>query len=391
MPSVNWSMPVLNNPAGFGIYVHWPFCLSKCPYCDFNSHESARIDQDRWARALLAELDWYAPQAAGQTVTSVFFGGGTPSLMAPATIQAILDRLPDHWAISPAVEITLEANPSTVEAQRFQDFRTAGINRLSMGIQALDDEALKFLGRRHDLKEALDALSVARRCFDRFSFDLIYARPGQSLQAWERELTQALSLVGDHLSVYQLTIEDGTAFAPRHQRGEFALPDEQTQADLFSLTQTLLDHAGLPAYEISNHARPGSECHHNLTYWQGGDYVGVGPGAHGRLWNTATRQHRAPDIWLDRVEKDGHGTQERLDLPAFERAQEIFMTGLRLRRGLHGAVFKMVSGLDLDSVIDQQGLRQMQEAGFAIRDKTGLRVTDRGRLLLNAVTAKLLR
>ena len=378
------------NPAGFGIYIHWPFCLSKCPYCDFNSHESAGIDQARWRQALLTELAWYAPQTAGQTVTSIFFGGGTPSLMEPATVQALIEGVANHWAVSPAVEITLEANPSTVETQRFQDFRSAGINRLSMGIQALNDTDLQFLGRPHTHDEAMNALSIARQCFDRYSFDLIYARPGQSLQDWEDELIRALELCGDHLSLYQLTIEDGTAFAPRYHRGEFQLPDEQTQADMFTLTQTILNDAGLPAYEISNHARPGFECHHNLTYWLGGDYVGIGPGAHGRLWTTATRQHRAPDIWLNRVETDGHATQESTTMPAQERAQELLMTGLRLHRGIHRALFKMVTGIELDTVLDPDGLAQMIELGFVQSDQTGIRVTDQGRLLLNAVTEKLL-
>jgi len=310
--------------------------------------------------------------------------------MNPSTIEALLTRLSDHWTISPAVEVTLEANPSTVEATRFQDFRAAGINRLSMGIQALNDHDLKFLGRTHTHDEAMHALNIARQTFDRFSFDLIYARPEQSLAAWEAELTRALSLCGDHLSVYQLTIEDGTAFAPRFKRGEFQLPDEQTQADMFTLTQDLLNAAGMPAYEISNHARPGSECHHNLTYWMGGDYLGIGPGAHGRLWTKATRQHRAPEIWLERVEKTGHGTQETFDMPTLERAQELVMTGLRLKKGLHRAVFKMVSGLDLDPLLDPQGLDQMITDGFVENDQTGIRVTDQGRLLLNAVTAKLL-
>jgi oxygen-independent coproporphyrinogen-3 oxidase len=380
----------LVNPTGFGIYIHWPFCLSKCPYCDFNSHEFAAIDQNRWRNALLTELDWYAPQASGQTVTSVFFGGGTPSLMDPGTVAALLERIAQHFTLSPALEVTLEANPSTVEAQRFQDFKAAGINRLSMGIQALNDADLKFLGRRHDVAEALLAIEIAGKTFDRYSFDLIYARPGQTVSDWQKELTQALELCGDHLSVYQLTIEDGTAFAPRYQRGEFHLPQENIQADLFSVTHQILTDAGMPAYEISNHARPGQECHHNLTYWLGGDYLGIGPGAHGRLWTKATRQHRAPDIWLDRVEKDGHGSHEALELTALERAEEMVMTGLRLTRGIHRGLFKLTSGLDLDSLMDQKSLSDLIEDGFIADDPVSLKVTDSGRLLLNAVTAKLL-
>ena len=375
---------------GFGIYIHWPFCLSKCPYCDFNSHQAERIDQARWRDALIAELDWYAPQAAGLTVTSVFFGGGTPSLMDPATAAALLDRIAGHWSMAPATEVTLEANPSTAEAGRFADFKAAGINRLSLGVQALDDEALRFLGRRHDLAEALAAIALARRIFDRYSFDLIYARPGHSIDAWRRELTQALDLCADHLSVYQLSVEDGTAFAPRYHRGEFQLPDETVQADLFTVTQEILTGAGLPAYEISNHARPGSECQHNLTAWLGGDYLGIGPGAHGRLWTLATRQHPAPDIWLQRVERQGHGTRERVELSTQERAQEMAMTGLRLSRGIHRRLFKLTSGVDLDTVIDPQALAILTEAGFVTADQTAIRTTATGRLLLNAVMEKLL-
>ncbi|HLO76499.1 MAG TPA: radical SAM family heme chaperone HemW, partial [Magnetospirillum sp.] len=296
---------------GFGIYIHWPFCLSKCPYCDFNSHVAASIDQPRWRAALLAELEHFAQAKPGATVTSIFFGGGTPSLMEPATAGALIERVAALWPTAPGLEITMEANPSTVEAGRFRDFRAAGVGRLSLGVQALDDQSLKFLGRRHDAGEALAALGVAGRLFPRFSFDLIYARPGQSPAAWRAELARALSLAGDHLSMYQLTIEDGTAFAPAHARGDFELPSEDDQAAMFEITQELTAAAGLPAYEVSNHARPGGECRHNLTYWLGGDYVGVGPGAHGRLNGQALRQHRAPDIWLERVESHGHATQDR--------------------------------------------------------------------------------
>ena len=380
----------MHNPSGFGIYVHWPFCLSKCPYCDFNSHQAVETDQSVWRDALLAELDYYAPQAAGQTVTSVFFGGGTPSLMEPATIQAILDGIMDRWELARGLEITLEANPSTVEASRFKDFRLAGINRLSMGLQALNDRDLKFLGRTHSVAEALAALDIARQTFDRFSFDLIYARPGQTVQDWTKELTQAVELCADHLSVYQLTIEEGTAFAPRHRAGEFVLPDEDVLADMFVATQDLLTQAGLPAYEVSNHAKPGAECHHNLTYWLGGDYLGIGPGAHGRLWTRATQGHRAPQKWLAQVQKRGHGAEMQADMPVPERAQEMLMTGLRLTRGIHRGLFKIVSGLDLEAVMDPAGLAEMVEADLVAADETKVRVTPSGMLLLNAVTQKLL-
>ena len=380
----------MHNPSGFGIYIHWPFCQSKCPYCDFNSHPTAAIDQTRWRDALLTELTHYAPFAAGNTVTSIFFGGGTPSLMAPATVEALLDAIIDTWDIAENIEVTLEANPSTAETGRFKDFRQAGITRLSMGIQALDDQSLRFLGRRHNVAEALNALDMARQTFDRCSFDLIYARPGQTLDQWARELTRAIGFGTEHLSVYQLSIEDGTAFAPRFQAGEFALPDENLQADMFSLTQDILDAAGMPAYEVSNHAKCDAQCHHNLTYWLGGDYLGIGPGAHGRLWTRATRGHRDPQTWLTQVETIGHGAEDDSHMPVAQRAQEMLMTGLRLTKGIHRGLFKIVSGMDLDDLIDPHGLSIMESQGFVRSDTTGLRITKAGFLLLNAVTEKLM-
>ncbi len=376
---------------GFAIYIHWPFCLSKCPYCDFNSHVTQQLDQARWRAALLAELDWFAAWAPRKTVTSIFFGGGTPSLMEPATAAALIDRVALRWSTAPDLEVTLEANPSTVEAGRFRDFRSAGIGRLSLGVQALDDAALRFLGRRHDAAEALTALTIAAATFTRFSFDLIYARPEQSLAAWRGELARALDLAGDHLSLYQLTIEDGTAFAPAFARGEFALPDEDQSAAMFELTQDMTASFGLPAYEISNHARIGSECRHNLTYWLGGDYVGIGPGAHGRLAGEALRQHRAPEIWLERVEAQGHGTRQRETLDAATRADELVMMGLRLTAGIDGATFAAAAGQPLEHIINAAGLARMEEGGFVFRTKEGgLAATATGRLVLNALTAALL-
>lgn len=390
-PSPNWSPIALNNfPADLAVYLHWPFCVSKCPYCDFNSHEAKAIDQGRWRDALLAELAHYHAQTPNHRVTSIFFGGGTPSLMDPRTTQSLIDTIAKLWAVSADVEITLEANPSTVEAGRFSDFRSAGINRLSMGIQALNDVDLKFLGRPHTVAEALAALDIAQRNFNRYSFDLIYARPGQTVDLWEAELTQAVALAGDHLSVYQLTIEDGTPFAPRFARGEFHLPDEECAAQMFDLTQELLAHAGLPAYEISNHARAGQESRHNMTYWQGGDYIGIGPGAHGRIGALATRQHRAPDIWLERVGLHGHATQETRTLPPRERAEERVMTGLRLTEGINLAQFHQLSGLDFDAVVDPSGLAQMIEGGFLTRTPHRVAATPPGRLLLNGITRALL-
>lgn len=380
----------LNDKAGFGIYVHWPFCLSKCPYCDFNSHAAQSIDQERWRTALLRELDWFARLTPGRRVTSIFFGGGTPSLMDPATAAAIIARVHRSWPGDPDLEITLEANPSAAENRHLADFAAAGINRLSLGVQALNAADLAFLGRRHDVAEARAALENAARLFPRFSFDLIYARPGQTIAAWRAELAQALDLAGDHLSLYQLTIEAGTAFYPAHERGEFRLPDDDTAAELFALTQDMTTAVGLPAYEVSNHARPGSESRHNLTYWRGGDYVGIGPGAHGRLSMTATRQHRAPDIWLRRVEKDGHATQESDTLDPLTRAQELVMMGLRLAEGVDIAHFPQQCGLALDQVVNLAERDHLVRDGFLATQGDRLRVTASGRLVLNALTARLL-
>jgi oxygen-independent coproporphyrinogen-3 oxidase len=366
------------NGAGFGIYIHWPFCLSKCPYCDFNSHAAAAIDQARWRAALLAECAWFRRHTGAQAVTSIFFGGGTPSLMEPATAGALIEAIHRLWPVATGAEITLEANPTSVEAGRFRDFRAAGVNRLSLGVQALDEAALRFLGRRHDRAEALAALDLARRVFPRFSFDLIYARPGQTAAAWRAELAEALALAGGHLSLYQLTIEDGTAFARR----DIALPGEDESAALFEATQEMTEAAGLPAYEVSNHARSGEECRHNLVYWLGGDYVGVGPGAHGRLAGEAWRQHRTPDTWLAAVERDGHGTKERVTLDPAVRAEERVMMGLRLSAGIDWEVAR--------TVVDGGALARMEEGGFVELVGGRLRVTAAGRLVLNAVTAELL-
>lgn len=368
---------------GFALYIHWPFCLSKCPYCDFNSHAAASVDQERWRRALLREMAHYAAATPGRQATSLFFGGGTPSLMDPATAAAVIEAAGVHWSLPADAEITLEANPGTVDAERFRGFRAAGINRLSLGVQALNDEDLRFLGRRHDAAEALAAVALAGRLFPRFSFDLIYARPGQTPDGWEAELRRALTLAGDHLSLYQLTIEPGTAFHPAHQRGEFVLPDEDASAAMFEVTQAVTAAAGLPAYEVSNHAAPGMESRHNLTYWLGGDYVGVGPGAHGRIGLSATRQHRAPEIWLSRVEACGHATQVVEPLTPAERAAEQVMMGLRLTDGIRRAPA-------IDAVLDAQGLRKMVDGGFLEATPERLKATAKGRLMLNAMLAEVL-
>jgi putative oxygen-independent coproporphyrinogen III oxidase len=378
---------------GFALYIHWPFCKSKCPYCDFNSHVRDGIEQERWRSALLAELDHAAEETAGRRVTSVFFGGGTPSLMAPATVAALLDRAAARWALAEDIEVTLEANPTSVEAARFAALRQAGVNRLSLGVQALDDRALRFLGRGHDAAEALAALGLAQRHFARYSFDLIYARPEQTLAQWQAELARAIRLAGDHLSVYQLTIEAGTAFAAAHARGDWALPDDELAGDLFEATQEGLAAAGLPAYEISNHARPGGECRHNLTYWRYGDYAGIGPGAHGRLTlgsdKFATRCHRAPETWLAAVERQGHGVQERVALTPAQRREEMLMMGLRLTEGVGRARFRAETGADIEALLDGARLADLVAGGFLANDTHGLRATAAGRQRLNAVLAAL--
>ncbi|WP_455178454.1 radical SAM family heme chaperone HemW [Azospirillum melinis] len=379
---------------GFAVYVHWPFCKSKCPYCDFNSHVRERVDHDRWRAGLLRELDHYADLTAGRTVTSIFFGGGTPSLMEPSTVGAIVDRVARRWTVADGLEVTLEANPTSVEADKFRAFRSAGINRVSLGIQALDDASLKFLGREHNAAEATGAIELAARTFDRFSFDLIYARPGQTVAAWQAELARALDYAVGHLSVYQLTIEQGTAFYPLHARGDLVLPDEDLAGDLYEATQSQLTAAGLPAYEISNHARPGEESRHNLTYWRYGDYVGIGPGAHGRLTldgeKFATRAHRAPEIWLERVERDGHGAAAPDPIDRDARGTELLMMGLRLTEGVRLARLTEETGRSLDDFVDPAALSRLIDGGFLTRDADRLVATPEGLQRLNAVLGAIL-
>lgn len=372
------------------IYVHWPFCLSKCPYCDFNSHVAASIDHERWAAAYARELAAYAEATRGRVVASVFFGGGTPSLMRPVTVAAVLDAVAALWPVADDVEVTLEANPTSAEAGRFAGFRAAGVNRLSLGVQALDDASLARLGRGHSAADARAAVALAARIFPRSSFDLIYARPGQTLAAWRAELAEALSFASGHLSVYQLTIEPGTKF----YRDGVAAADEDRGADLYELTQDMLEAAGLPAYEISNHAGPGNACRHNVVIWQGTDYLGIGPGAHGRLTvggtTAAIRALRAPEKWLRAVEERGDGVAERLPLADRERAEELLLSGLRLTAGLDRKRFRRRSGRDLLACIDADRLAQLIEAGFLIVDELVLRATPAGRMRLNAVMAALL-
>jgi len=375
----------------FAVYIHWPFCLSKCPYCDFNSHvRHGGIDEARFVRAYEAEIAAAAARVPGRTVSSIFFGGGTPSLMHPSSVQTILDCIGKHWAIAGDVEVTLEANPTSVEATRFRGFRAAGVNRVSLGVQALDDAALKELGRLHTAQEALDAVAVARSIFNRYSFDLIYARPRQSLAAWAAELTRAIAEAAEHLSLYQLTIEQGTPFFGLHKAGKLIVPDEDSARDLYDLTQEICGKSGLPAYEISNHARPGAQCRHNLIYWRGHDYAGVGPGAHGRLTiegrRVATETDRRPEAWLMRVEANGDGMTVNEKLTSGEVADEYLLMGLRLAEGIDTARYAALAGRALDpkriSILREEGAVETTTDGR-------LRVTQSGFPLLDAVVADL--
>ena len=373
---------------GFGVYVHWPFCAAKCPYCDFNSHVRSGIDQARWRAALVAEVRRTAARVPGRTVGSVFFGGGTPSLMPPETVAAVIDTVADAWTLAPDSEVTLEANPTSAEAGRFSGYRAAGVNRLSLGVQALNDADLRALGRRHDTGEAVAAVELARRIFPRISFDLIYARQDQGLAAWRAELGRALELAADHLSLYQLTIEPGTRFGELAERGRLrGLPADGLAAEMYRATQEICASAGMPAYEISNHARPGAEGRHNLVYWRYGDYAGIGPGAHGRLSlgrRIATVTPLAPEAWLAGAEAGG-GTDEEPVEPT-DQAAEMLIMGLRLAEGVDLDRFEALRGHPVDAVT----LDELAEAGLAIVEGRRLRATDAGRLVLDAILEKLL-
>ena len=359
------------------LYIHWPFCVAKCPYCDFNSHVRAGIDQTAWREALLAELAFEAAATPGRRLTSIFFGGGTPSLMPPSTAAALIERSGQLWGFAPDIEITLEANPSSVEAARFADLATAGINRVSLGMQALDDAALRFLGRAHDLAEGLAALDIAQATFGRVSIDLIYALPGQSEEAWAAELAQALAFGTGHMSLYQLTIEPGTRFATLAARGELAPMDPDHAARLFEHTRAATDAAGLPAYEISNHARSGEQSRHNLTYWRTGDYVGIGPGAHGRRGGFATRRVRKPETWLARVRASGHAIDEQDALDPATRATEALLMGLRLEEG--------VPLERIEGAVDWAAVDRLEDLDLIQRAPDRLRVQPAGMLLLDAL------
>ncbi|WP_244536034.1 radical SAM family heme chaperone HemW [Hyphomicrobium sp. NDB2Meth4] len=377
---------------GFGLYVHWPFCAQKCPYCDFNSHvRFGGIDEPRFRAAFLRELEHTATRLGPRTVSSIFFGGGTPSLMQPETVAAILDRAAELWHVAPDAEITLEANPGSVEAGRFRGYRSAGVNRVSLGVQSLRDDILKSLGRIHSVAEAKAAIEIARTTFDRFSFDLIYARPKQTTDEWRAELREALLIAGQHLSLYQLTIEPETPFAALHAAGKLIVPDEDTAFALYDLTQEMTAAAGLPAYEVSNHAGPGEESRHNLLYWRYGEYAGIGPGAHGRIVldgvRNATSTERNPEAWAALVERDGHGIIEEMPLTRPEQADEMLLMGLRLSEGLDLQRLAQLCGAPLPgktvSELTQQGLIE------AIPGTQRIKASGSGRFILNEIVLRL--
>lgn len=371
------------------LYIHWPFCLAKCPYCDFNSHVRDGVDVARWQLALLADMRHEAAIAGGAPLRSIFFGGGTPSLMPPALVGALLAEAERLWGFADEIEITLEANPSSVEAANFAALASAGINRVSLGLQALDDQTLRFLGRLHDSAEGVTALGVAQEAFARVSFDLIYARPGQSPEAWDAELARALAFGTEHLSLYQLTIEPGTRFATMVREGKLTPLDDDAAADLFILTRERTAAAGLPAYEISNHARPGAESRHNLTYWRYHDYCGIGPGAHGRRGGAATARHRKPENWLEAVDRAAHGIAEERALPAREQAAEAMLMGLRLAEGVDLAALSTRLGITAEQLADPARIAFHRDLGFVWHNGTRLGVTEQGMGLLDALLGEL--
>ncbi len=373
------------------LYVHWPFCVSKCPYCDFNSHVRDSVDQDAWRQALLADLRYEAALLPGRRVGSIFFGGGTPSLMPPATVAAVIAAAEAEWGLADDVEITLEANPNSVEIANFADLAAAGVNRVSIGVQSFDSEVLEFLGRAHSEGEARRAIATAQQHFARVSFDLIYARPGQSLAAWEVELGDALGFGTGHLSLYQLTIEPGTRFATLAAKGELAIPDGDAAADLFDATQALTRAAGLPRYEVSNHARIGQESRHNLAYWRYADYAGVGPGAHGRRLGQATERHKKPENFLSAVTRNGHGLKVEADLPPAERATEAMLMGLRLTEGIDLARIEVRSGLARGAFVDAGAVARLVEQRLMRQDGNRLAVTGDGILLLDSILSEVVK
>ncbi|MFN3820573.1 radical SAM family heme chaperone HemW [Blastomonas sp.] len=390
-PGLGFASPT--PPAGgrgeaLALYIHWPFCVSKCPYCDFNSHVREGVDVAQWQAALLADMAYEAALLPGRELGSIFFGGGTPSLMPPELVQALIDQASRHWRFAGDIEITLEANPSSVESARFADLALAGVNRVSLGLQALDDDVLSFLGRAHSVREALAALDIAQDRFARVSFDLIYARPGQSLADWERELTRALGFGTGHLSLYQLTIEPGTRFETLVRRGDLVPADDDHCADLFDLTRQLTEAAGLPAYEISNHARIGEQSRHNLTYWRYGDYAGIGPGAHGRRGSMATERHRKPENYLSAIDRNGNGLSVERPLDPETQAMEALLMGLRLAEGLNLDRVAQRSGVAQSALIHDAATDRLIRLGFVLREGQRITVTPQGMPLLDAILAE---
>jgi oxygen-independent coproporphyrinogen-3 oxidase len=376
---------------GLALYIHWPFCVSKCPYCDFNSHVRETVDQERWKTALLQDLAYEHERAPDGRIASIFFGGGTPSLMPPDTVAALIEAAENAWGFADRVEITLEANPSSVEASRFGDIGKAGVNRVSLGLQALDDEALRFLGRAHGVDEGLAALATAQSAFRRVSFDLIYGLPGQSEAAWEAELARALSFGAGHLSLYQLTIEPGTRFAALVAKGALQPADPDEMAALYERTQAMTEAAGLPAYEISNHARPGEESRHNLAYWRYQPYLGIGPGAHGRRGGCATQRHRKPENWLAALARNGHGIAEETEIAPADRVTEALLMGLRLREGVDLAALGAIADLAPEEIVNMAVIRRLEQHGLVALEQGRLRATRAGMLLLDGILAEIVR
>ncbi len=373
------------------LYIHWPFCVSKCPYCDFNSHVRESVEQDIWLAALLADMAYEAALTKGRPLTSIFFGGGTPSLMPPATVAALIKSAEQHWGFTDNIEITLEANPSSVEAARFADLAVAGVNRVSLGLQSLDDTALSFLGRAHSVAESLDALAIAQRHFGRVNIDLIYARPNQTAAQWQAELERALSFGTDHMSLYQLTIEPGTRFETMVRTGQFLPADNDEAATLYELTQELTNAAGIAAYEISNHARPGSESRHNLSYWRYDDYIGIGPGAHGRRLNCATQRHKKPENFISAIERNAYGLASEDALDPVTRATEALLMGLRLAEGINLLRISQKTGIASDSLLDMVAVDRIAALGLIGRKGDQVTVTARGMPLLDAILPEIVK
>ena len=386
-------LPLINSNS-FGIYIHWPFCSFKCPYCDFNSHVREQIDYDDWEKSYLKSIKYYAEITDYKILDSIFFGGGTPSLMKPKTVQAIIDEIAKYWQFSDNIEITLEGNPTSIENGKYIDFKNAGINRVSLGIQSLKDNDLQFLGRQHNKEHALKALDIVKSNFKRFSFDLIYARPEQSLKDWELELTEAMQIAGDHISMYQLTIEKGTKFYNYYKRGDFKMPDQDLAGEMFELTQDILEQNDMPAYEISNHAKSGQESRHNLIYWKYGDYLGIGPGAHGRITRNnkkyATREHRYPEKWLELILDNGNAHLPFEEVSHRERGIEILMMGLRLNDGVEIKTLEQEANNNLSNILDMDKTNRMIDLKLLELDQNRINLTKAGLQRMDGILADII-